>query len=514
MESLQPKKLIIVNILDILKNYTDEEHRLSQKEIADILEKEYEMKVDRKTVKRNLMNLIEFGYNIEYSETVRTIKNKSGETQENVILSDFYLVRDFTNAELRLIIDSLLFSKSIPRSQCKELIKKIERLSDKHFRSNSKHICNLPENMPQNKELFYTIEILDEAIGKSRQVSFKYNNYQSDMKQHPRLNSEGEEREYIINPYQMVATNGRYYLICNNDKYDNVANYRLDRITDIKILDTSVKPMKNIDGLKNGLNLPRHMAEHIYMFADKTQRVTFRAKKYIISEIIDWFGKDVRFTDESEDEVTAIVTVSKMAMKFWAMQYAEHITVISPDELVKDITYALESSLTRYNCYLMQQQIQEQTHKADVFCLWQTLVDSVGDYSLANEPFDKELFASAMKEAYNIFEKTKVMKTIDIQGDRNRFGMNDAIRLSGLMHEYAADRLVDYSENNIFFASQMAVRLMLSQITDRFFPPESGILDAYETLYWCDEAEKYVYNVNIGSLDGMIELVKKLKQNL
>ena len=250
------------------------------------------------------------------------------------------------------------------------------------------------------------------------------------------------------------------------------------------------------------------------MFADKTQRVTFRAKKYIISEIIDWFGKDVRFTDESEDEVTAIVTVSKMAMKFWAMQYAEHITVISPDELVKDITYALESSLTRYNSYLMQQQIQEQIHKADVFCLWQTLVDSVGDYSLANEPFDKELFASAMKEAYNIFEKTKVMKKINIQGDCDRFGMNDAIRLSGLMHEYAADRLVDYSENNIFFASQLAVRLMLSQITDRFFPPESGILDAYETLYWCDEAEKYVYNVNIGSLDGMIELVKKLKQNL
>ena len=89
--------------------------------------------------------------------------------------------------------------------------------------------------------------------------------------------------------------------------------------------------------------------------------------------------------------------------------------------------------------------------------------------------------------------------------------MNDAIRLTGLMHEYAADRLVDDSEDNIFFASQLAVRLMLSQITDRFFRTEDGILDAYETLYWCDEAEKYIYNVNIGSLDGMIELVKKLK---
>ena len=40
MDSLQPKKLLIINILDILKKYTDENHRLSQKEIAEILENE------------------------------------------------------------------------------------------------------------------------------------------------------------------------------------------------------------------------------------------------------------------------------------------------------------------------------------------------------------------------------------------------------------------------------------------------------------------------------------------
>ena len=37
----QPKKLLIINILDILRKYTDEDHRLSQKEIADILKNEY-----------------------------------------------------------------------------------------------------------------------------------------------------------------------------------------------------------------------------------------------------------------------------------------------------------------------------------------------------------------------------------------------------------------------------------------------------------------------------------------
>ena len=118
MYTKQPKKMIIINILDILKRYTDENHRLSQREIMDILEREYDMKVDRKAVKRNLMNLIDFGYQVEYSESIR--QGKNGE--EEIIFTDWYLEKDFTDSELRLLIDSLLFSKHIPYSQCKALI--------------------------------------------------------------------------------------------------------------------------------------------------------------------------------------------------------------------------------------------------------------------------------------------------------------------------------------------------------------------------------------------------------
>ena len=53
-------------------------------------------------------------------------QNGEKELVESYILSDFYLVRDFTDAELRLLIDSLLFSKHIPHNQCKRLIEKIE----------------------------------------------------------------------------------------------------------------------------------------------------------------------------------------------------------------------------------------------------------------------------------------------------------------------------------------------------------------------------------------------------
>lgn len=163
MCTMQQKKLLIMNILDIFKKYTDENHRLIQKEIVEILDNEYDMKTDRKSVKRNLMNLIEFGYDIEYSEYLRVYKNKQGKEIESLILSDFYLNRDFSDGELKLLIDSLMFSKYIPYAICMELVEKLEGLSNIYFRPRVKHISTFTDNSVDNKQLFYTIYVLDEA---------------------------------------------------------------------------------------------------------------------------------------------------------------------------------------------------------------------------------------------------------------------------------------------------------------------------------------------------------------
>lgn len=341
--TIPPKKMVIINILDILKRYTDANHKLSQKQIADILKNEYNTVVERKTIKRNIMNLIDFGYDIEYTETVRYIKNKDGVKEESSIFSDFYLSREFTDGELRLLIDSLMFNRYLPARQCKEMINKIEGLSNEYFRSRVGHVVNMPDNMPRNNQVFYTLEMLDEAISSNKQVSFVYNNYGTDKKLHPRKNE-----PYIINPYQMVAVNDKYYLICNVDKYDNVANFRLDRITEIKILNNKVKPKKQVKGLENGLNLPKHMAEHIYMFSGDSVRVMFRTKKYLLSEIFDWFGKDVTFSDETDEEVTCSVYVNEMAMRKWALQYALHVRVLSPQSMVDGVKEDLKRAMENY----------------------------------------------------------------------------------------------------------------------------------------------------------------------
>ena len=107
--------------------------------------------------------------------------------------------------------------------------------------------------------------------------------------------------------------------------------------------------MQNVRGLEHGVDLPRHMAEHIYMFPGESAQVTFRFKKYLINDVMDWFGNDIRFSDETEDEATARMTVNLEAMRHWAMQYARHATVLSPQSLVDIVAADLKEAVENYN---------------------------------------------------------------------------------------------------------------------------------------------------------------------
>lgn len=356
------KEILLLDILKVLQKHTDMNHRLKQIEIIEILERDYgyeNLYSRRKTVKNNMDKLLlyskrNYANEILYDKNERFITDrKTGKKKKANEYFNFGYVHDFTPGELRLIIDSILFSKQIPSSQREELVEKLGDLSSVHFNSRVNHIQTMPTAGPINHELFFNIELLDEAIEQSKKVSFKYTHYTVDEKNNlvlkPRTNDAGLDREYIINPYQMVATNGRYYLICNNDKYDNVSHYRLDRMTGIQVLDEHRKPMRKVKGLEHGLNLPKHMAEHIYMYRGESVSVKLRFHKQVIGEFVDWFGTDhIDFSNQTEDEVTVRVRVNREAMRKWALQYALHVRVLSPDDLVDDIKEDIEQAMKNY----------------------------------------------------------------------------------------------------------------------------------------------------------------------
>ncbi len=344
------KKIIILYILQILRKYTDANHPMTQQQIADRLGSEYGMAVNRATVKRNIADLIDAEYPISYREVTRShVDRKTGEKEENTIYTDLYYEHDFTESELHMLIDGLLFSRSVPYKQRKQLIDKLGKLSSAYFNQRMNHLHCMSADSPQNPELFHTIEVLDEAIAEGKQVRITYCYYGTDLKLHKARNEDGTEKRQTLNPYQMVASEGRYYLICNNDHYDTVANYRVDRIANIEKLDEAAKPMNRVGGLENGLNLQDYVYQNLNMFSGKAVDAEFIIPKGSVSLVIDFFGKHVSFCEQADGNISCRLKVSIEAMKRWAVQFGSTVRVVSPPELVEAIREEIRKTATNYN---------------------------------------------------------------------------------------------------------------------------------------------------------------------
>lgn len=367
-------RILALDILEILQERTDQSNRMKQKELINILIKDYgyneNISNHRKTFRRHLEKLIHHDKNhpsnnerfskkkpkILYGSREDEIREESDDgqdTKKGKTLTNFGYAHTFQQQELRLLIDSLLFSPRIPDEERQQLIKKLESLTSEHLKKSLNLVKAKSTPHPHVQNLFENIEILEKAIRNNKKVSFHYANYTVD--QHNKLqltnrqNSHGEDRTYIINPYELVATNGKYYLICNNDPFDNVSHYRVDRMVNIEILNSSRKPEKQVQGLDKN-NLAEYVEEHIYMFGGQSTTVSLRFKKYVLNEFIDWFGtKDLYFSNQTEDEVTVTVKVNETAMRKWALQYALHVTVTSPRSLVEDIKDDLRQAMARYD---------------------------------------------------------------------------------------------------------------------------------------------------------------------
>ena len=313
-------------ILDILREYSDENHKLTQQEIIRILKSDYDMECDRRSVKNNVLYLKELGYDISVD-------------------GGYYLAsREFDDAELRMLIDSVLFSKNLTQKQAKNLVDKLRGMGNRYFSAKVSHICNLPElHHADNKQLMYTIDAVNDAISEKKKIGFLYNAYETDLKLHPK-----REEPYIVNPYQIVANNGFYYLMGNYDKYDNVSHYRLDKMTNVQILDEKAKPKRDVVDFANGYSLPKHMAEHIYMFGGPSVRVRFLMPDDMINELVDWFGKEFRIVSANNGMVEISVSCNENAMFFWALQYGAYVEVLAPASLRICLSKEIEKIYMKY----------------------------------------------------------------------------------------------------------------------------------------------------------------------
>lgn len=326
MYSPESKKLALTRIKEIFETYSDFEHPLTQNDIAEHLDHDYGINIDRKTIGRNISLLKETGIEIESDHR-----------------GSYLGSRLFEDSELRMLIDGILCSKYITAKHSEDLIKRICGLSNIYFRSHIKNIFSVTDRCKtENPSLFYNIEVIDDAIEKNRQITFDYNKYGADKQLH-------KSAEHTASPYQLIVHNQRYYLMALNEQWQNIIYYRLDRITNMRITDLHMTPLRSIKGYENGIDYGEISSALPYMFADKPQTVEMIVSVCIIDQVIDWFGKDIRICDIGDGKFKITLRVSLNAMEYWAMQYINFAEIVSPAGLHEKIKDNLSSAAKNMN---------------------------------------------------------------------------------------------------------------------------------------------------------------------
>lgn len=325
MDALEPKKLALIRILQIFKKHSDYDHPLTQEDIAGFLEKDYGIVIERKAISRNISLLKEAGYEIE--------SGRNGSYLDE---------REFEDSELHMLIDGVLNSKYITAKHSKDLIEKLCGLSNKYFRAYVKNIHSVNDwSKTDNQALFYNIELIDDAIERGRQIKFDYNKYGVDKKLH-------RTTTHQASPYQLVLHNQRYYLMSLNERWHNMAFYRVDHITNMTVTDDKITPLTSVEGYENGINYRELATALPYMFTDKPEQIVFYAEEWIVDQIVDWFGQNAKI-ERLDNKLEVTVKASPNAMEFWAMQYLNCVEIVTPVELRDRIRENLKNGLEKYN---------------------------------------------------------------------------------------------------------------------------------------------------------------------
>ncbi len=88
---------------------------------------------------------------------------------------------------------------------------------------------------------------------------------------------------------QLVYSEGYYYLVVFNEKHDDFANYRVDRMDRIEVLDEPAAQNERIATFD-----PRELESRAFgMYAASRCRATLLVDEAVMGAVIDRFGKDV-----------------------------------------------------------------------------------------------------------------------------------------------------------------------------------------------------------------------------
>lgn len=376
-----------LQLLEILKQTTDEKHTVSKDELKRLLrlyriskyKNNTSVPVDNtfnRIVAEILLELNPYEYTGENDSEYRikydgytedklnkSIKgNKSSsqkvESGSAPVLNGLHYVHPFEYEETDRLVQLISFSDMLSVNEKEKLIGKISELTGKYYTTpywDGKNLKFNPRGVhsrftgkktSDRESLANNLKTLQYAVNNLAQVRFRFNRYNADHELVPT-----SEYMHELSPYHLVVYHDNYYCIGLKKGDSRVWHYRVDLMTDVEIIrdeEGKIVPVEltDFEGLpifNSTWDPEKYMSEHLNMAYDEPQDIRIKIKNTDYTIIHDWFGDHYEKVDEvtrADDDGNEIhydivkVRTSPSMIVHWAMQYGSRVEIM--DEEIRE----------------------------------------------------------------------------------------------------------------------------------------------------------------------------------
>ena len=325
MQKENCQKIKLLKLYELLQQETDEQTPLTTMSIITRLG-EMGISCDRRTLSKDIAVLNQQGFEVMSC----WIGKEKGYYIED---------RSFSLPELKILIDAVQAASFITHRKTGELIDKIANLGGNH------KAAILKENMVyfntrkhSNENIYYNIDALENALQHQKKIIFRYYDLDATGKKAYRRNG----HHYVVEPVALVFNEDNYYLIAYSARHDSTANYRVDRMVSVEMIDQYIS-QKAVD-LR--LSVGKFTEQTIKMFGGAEEDVVLEFERKTVGSIYDRFGEGTKMLPSAEGKYIARVRV-QLSPTFWGwlFQFGKQVKLLAPDHVVQKYRQMCQSAV-------------------------------------------------------------------------------------------------------------------------------------------------------------------------